>query len=63
MNANATFFPKKRFTPDFLDAILTMQGGVDTIRPYVDKFITYFPRSHDFAERNPSKDFCGLYVM
>lgn len=40
-------------------AIPTMQGGVDTIRPYVEQFIEY-------ARRNPSKEFlvtkigCGI---
>ena len=40
-------------------AIPTMQGGVETIKPYVDKFI-------EFAEENPDKDFlvtrigCGI---
>lgn len=40
-------------------AIPTMQGGVDTIKPYVDKFIK-------FAEEHPEKDFlvtrigCGI---
>lgn len=40
-------------------AIPTMQGGVETIKPYVDEFI-------DFARRNPDKYFfvtrigCGI---
>ena len=40
-------------------AIPTMQGGVDTIKPYVDKFI-------DFAKKNPELKFlvtrigCGI---
>ena len=40
-------------------AIPTMQGGVDTIRPYVDKFIAY-------AKQHPDKQFlvtrigCGI---
>ena len=40
-------------------AIPTMQGGVETIRPYVDKFIAY-------AKRHPEKHFlvtpigCGI---
>ena len=40
-------------------AIPTMQGGVDTIRPYVDKFIAY-------AKQHPDKHFlvtrigCGI---
>ena len=40
-------------------AIPTMQGGVDTIRPYVDKFITY-------AKQHPDRHFlvtrigCGI---
>ena len=42
-------------------AIPTMQGGVDTIRPYVDQFI-------DFARSRPDLFFyvtrigCGIYV-
>ena len=40
-------------------AIPTMQGGVDTIRPYVDKFIAY-------AKQHPDQQFlvtrigCGI---
>lgn len=40
-------------------AIPTMQGGVETIKPYVDKFI-------EFAKQNPEKEFlvtaigCGI---
>ena len=40
-------------------AIPTMQGGVDTIRPYVDEFVTY-------AKQHPAKRFlvtrigCGI---
>ena len=40
-------------------AIPTMQGGVETIKPYVDRFI-------EFASENPDKDFlvtrigCGI---
>ena len=41
-------------------AIPTMQGGVETIRPYVDRFIAY-------AKRHPEKHFlvtpigCGIF--